>query len=323
MKNIILTVLSAFVSVIIFAQAPEMLNYQAVVRNSGGELIKNATVNFRISILQATETGTAVYTETHNASTNSQGLVNLKIGGGSSTDNFAGINWAANKYFLKVELDALGGTSYSHYSTSQMLSVPYSLFSEDADKLDGQSGAYYRSAANINAGTLDNARFNAYDDLSESGRLDNSSMSDILLRSQADTLYGRKYAFLAQLSADLALESGASTKMTFTQMFDVGGVYSSGEFTAPRTGTYHVSAAIQFCPGDDATRYNIYLYKNSGLYISNYASNSMDGAAVNRSISITVRLEAGDVLDVRAFQNSGSDVSIRKKDSYFSVCLIY
>src|SRR4030042_2658946 len=120
MKKIFLSFLIVLLAVITFAQAPEMLNYQAVVRNATGELIKSTSVNFKISILQTTDVGTAVYTETHNASTNAQGLVNLKIGNGTTTDIFADIDWSANVYYLKVEMDPAGGTSYSHFSTTQL-----------------------------------------------------------------------------------------------------------------------------------------------------------------------------------------------------------
>ncbi|MFO7657335.1 MAG: hypothetical protein R6W78_09725 [Bacteroidales bacterium] len=139
MKKILLTIVTVIIAVITFAQTPEMLNYQAVVRNSSGELIKSTSVTFRISILQATETGTPVYTETHNASTNTQGLVNLKIGNGTTTDNFATIDWSSNVYFIKVEMDPAGGTAYAHYSTSQLLSVPYALNAKQAETVSDEA----------------------------------------------------------------------------------------------------------------------------------------------------------------------------------------
>ena len=45
------------------------------------------------------------------------------------------------------------------------------------------------SADNITSGTLNVARYDAYDDLSSSGRLDNNSTTDLLTRSQADSRY--------------------------------------------------------------------------------------------------------------------------------------
>jgi len=130
-----------------------------------------------------------VYTETHNASTNSQGLVNLKIGNGTTTDVFADIDWSADAYYLKVEMDPAGGTSYSHYSTAQMLSVPYALHSKNAGMFDGNGSAFYLDAGNINAGTLNNARFSAYSNLGDGGYIDNTAGTDLLTQEQGDGRY--------------------------------------------------------------------------------------------------------------------------------------
>ena len=46
------------------AQAPEKMSYQAVVRDASDNLVTNQAVGMQISILQGSETGTAVYTET-------------------------------------------------------------------------------------------------------------------------------------------------------------------------------------------------------------------------------------------------------------------
>jgi len=80
------------------------------------------------------------------------------------------------------------------YSAGNQLSLSGTTFNVvegagsglDADLLDGQHGSYYRDASNINAGTLDNARFSAYGDLSAEGYLDNNASTDLLTRSQAD-----------------------------------------------------------------------------------------------------------------------------------------
>jgi hypothetical protein len=45
----------------------------------------------------------------------------------------------------------------------------------DADKLDGQHGAFYQTASNINAGTLNSSRFSAHGDLSTEGYLGNAA----------------------------------------------------------------------------------------------------------------------------------------------------
>ncbi len=111
------------------AQVPQMMSYQAVVRNAAGKLIQNATVGIRISVLQGSETGTVIYSEVHQALSNVNGLVTLEIGNGSPTVGvFSDIAWDQGPFFLKTETDPSGGNSYSVTGTSRLLSVPYSLY---------------------------------------------------------------------------------------------------------------------------------------------------------------------------------------------------
>lgn len=112
-----------------FAQAPERMSYQSVIRNNSGVLVSNTAVGIRISILQGSSSGTAVYTETHNVTTNANGLATLAIGGGTVVSGtFASIDWAAGPFYVKSETDPSGGSSYTITGTSQLLSVPYALY---------------------------------------------------------------------------------------------------------------------------------------------------------------------------------------------------
>src|ERR1017187_6415840 len=114
-----------------FAQAPQGMTYQAVVRNGSNTLITSTTVGMRISILQGSGTGTAVYVETQTPATNTNGLVTISIGSGVVVSGtFAGINWANGPYFIKTETDPTGGTTYTITGTSQLMSVPYALYAE-------------------------------------------------------------------------------------------------------------------------------------------------------------------------------------------------
>ncbi len=133
----IFTMLWAFLLLTInaFSQAPQKFNYQAVVRDDAGNLVSEQLVNMKISILQGSVDGTVVYSETHSPTTNSFGLVTLEIGGGTSTDDFTAIDWGSDAYFIKVELDATGGTTYTEIGTSQILSVPYALNAETVNEL--------------------------------------------------------------------------------------------------------------------------------------------------------------------------------------------
>jgi hypothetical protein len=127
MKKIYAIFLTALLSVCVFAQVPQKMSYQAVIRNSSDQLITNHAVGMQISILQGSLSGTAVYVETQTPTTNANGLVSIEIGGGAGFD---AINWANNIYFIKTETDPTGGTSYTITGTSQLLSVPYALYAK-------------------------------------------------------------------------------------------------------------------------------------------------------------------------------------------------
>ena len=121
---------SLLVTLSVWAQAPQKMSYQAVIRNSSNALLTSTPVGMQISILQGSSTGTAVYVETQTVSTNANGLVNLEIGTGAViTGTFATINWANGPYFIKTETDITGGTNYTISGTSELMSVPYALFS--------------------------------------------------------------------------------------------------------------------------------------------------------------------------------------------------
>ena len=105
----------------------------AIVRNAAGDLVTNQQVGMQISILKTTVGGTAVYVETQTPTTNGSGLVSIEIGTGTVvTGVFATIDWSTDTYFIKIETDPTGGTSYSIIGTSQILSVPYTLYANSA-----------------------------------------------------------------------------------------------------------------------------------------------------------------------------------------------
>lgn len=109
----------------VWAQSPQKMSYQAVIRNSIGQLV-TAQVGMQISILQGSSGGATVYAETQTPTPDANGLVTIEVGNGNPVA-FATIDWSAGPYFIKTEIDPAGGTSYTLTGTSQILSVPYAL----------------------------------------------------------------------------------------------------------------------------------------------------------------------------------------------------
>jgi len=111
------------------AQVPQSFNYQAIARDITGNLIINQAVGLKISILSGSSTGSVVYSETHNTVTNQFGLITLPVGQGTPlSGTFYSINWSTGVYWLKVEMDAMGGTNYIDMGASQLLTVPFAMY---------------------------------------------------------------------------------------------------------------------------------------------------------------------------------------------------
>ncbi len=148
MKKLLLSLAIAFiVQPLTWAQSPKAFNYQAVARDNAGQVLSEQPIGLRISILEGSFDGLAVFIETHQESTNEFGLLNLKIGAGINLlGDLNEIDWGANDYFLKIEMDIEGGNNYVEMGTSQLLSVPYALY---ATKSDTANAAYFADQSNL------------------------------------------------------------------------------------------------------------------------------------------------------------------------------
>jgi type VI protein secretion system component Hcp len=125
------------ISISSFAQAPEKISYQAVVRDATNTAVGNQVVGMKISILQGgtlDSPGANVYSETQTPTTNANGLLSIYIGAGTPvTGVFSGIDWSAGLYFIKTEIDPSGNNgNYTITGTTQLVSVPYALYAKTA-----------------------------------------------------------------------------------------------------------------------------------------------------------------------------------------------
>ncbi len=129
MKKIQLLFVGLILGGALFAQTPQSLKYQAIARNSEGVAIASSPIGLQFSIVANTVNGTTVYSETFTTTSNASGVFNVNIGTGNIVSgNFSEIEWGNDSYFLKVAMDVDGGTNYIEMGTSQLLSVPYSLY---------------------------------------------------------------------------------------------------------------------------------------------------------------------------------------------------
>lgn len=149
MKKLINLLVLACITTTAFAQSPEFTSYQAVIRDASNSLVASQNVSLRISILKDAADGTVVYQETQSATTNTNGLISIKIGAGTlipDSGSFAEIDWANGSYFIKTETDPSGNSNYTISGTSQFLSVPYAMYAKTSGSA---STSWTTSAANL------------------------------------------------------------------------------------------------------------------------------------------------------------------------------
>ncbi|MBN1924191.1 MAG: fibrobacter succinogenes major paralogous domain-containing protein [Prolixibacteraceae bacterium] len=143
---ILLSIALVYLSTASSAQSPEKVSYQSVIRDASGELVRSQSVGIRISILQGSAGGTAVYVETHTPETNVNGLATIEVGNGTPVSGtFSSIDWSNGPYFLKVETDPAGGTSYSIAGTSEIMSVPYALYAKTSETAQSVSPSSFQA----------------------------------------------------------------------------------------------------------------------------------------------------------------------------------
>ena len=116
-------------------QAPDRINYQAIVRDSNGDIVADQAVGVQVMLLQGSMSGTVVYSETHTPMTNAYGLVTFQIGGGTvGMGDITSIDWSMGPYYVQIGTDPTGGTDYSQIQgTSELVSVPYALYANASD----------------------------------------------------------------------------------------------------------------------------------------------------------------------------------------------
>ena len=109
-------------------------SYQAVVRDSKGELVSNKNVGLRITLTDQ-EGKQNYYQEVIKESTNSYGVLSVTIGAKDST--LLKLDWSKGVW-MRVEIDPAGGTSYTNMGTTPIQAVPYALYAANGGK--GEKG---------------------------------------------------------------------------------------------------------------------------------------------------------------------------------------
>lgn len=138
-NNILVTLLSVsllLLSQFSTAQAPQQFSFQGVARGADGKVVANKEIGYSFNLHQDNPGGPIVYTREGSATTNGSGIFNITVGTSASPIP-ATLEWGAKSFFLQVGVDSDGATngySFTDIGTTQLLSVPYSLYSNEAGK---------------------------------------------------------------------------------------------------------------------------------------------------------------------------------------------
>jgi hypothetical protein len=126
----------AFTSTLV-AQTPDLINYQAIVRDANNTVITNQSVSIKFIITEGLPNGLVIYEENQSSTTNSHGLINIKIGSGLMiTGTLDAIDWSANSYYLTTSIDPTGAANYTLSGISELVSVPYALHAKTVENAD-------------------------------------------------------------------------------------------------------------------------------------------------------------------------------------------
>lgn len=129
---LLFTFISFFHTQHTYAQSPDLISYQAVVRDTNGDVVTNTTIGLKLEINRDSSSGTLLFSESHTPTTTDEGLINIDIGGGTAiSGSVSSIEWGRGPYYITLYVDFNGGTNYTFMGSSKLSSVPYALYAPD------------------------------------------------------------------------------------------------------------------------------------------------------------------------------------------------
>ena len=244
MKRTLLLVIWSILTISIYAQVPQGISHQATIRNSDNELITSSPIGLRVSILPGSIEGIPVYVETHHPTSNSNGLITYVIGSGTVVSGvFSDIDWTSGIYFLKTEVDPLGGTDYVISGATQFHTVPFAFHAETAETFtetdpvysadpafsitDAGSGAVITDAERTKLGGIaDGAEVNVQSDWTEADNTNDAFIANkptlFTTSDETDPVYSADPAFSIT-------DAGSGAVITDVERTKLGGIAEGAE----------------------------------------------------------------------------------------------
>ncbi|MCC7245835.1 MAG: tail fiber domain-containing protein [Saprospiraceae bacterium] len=131
---------------------PQMFNYQSVIRDNNGNPITNQNVTLLFAIKSGAPNGPVAYSEKQSVTANEFGIINARIGNGTAVvGSFTNINWGGGSKYLTVSLESSPNV-FDVLGSSELLSVPYALYAQNAANGGGTGGDNWGSqSASVDA----------------------------------------------------------------------------------------------------------------------------------------------------------------------------
>ena len=278
------------------AGAPGVVGYQGQVTVGG--VAYTGTGYFKFAVVD--QAGTTSYWSNDGTSTGggqpanavtlavSGGLFNVLLGD-TTLANMTALPASAfsnTSSFLRTWFSS-DGTTFTLLSPDRRIAAaPYALQAQEAanaDTLDGQHGSYYQSASNLNAGTLDNARFSAHGDLAAESYLGNANgdlaqnNGQLQVGLNADALDGQHGSYFQNAGN---LNAGTLDNARFSAYGDLGAegyLGSAAGDLALNNGTLQATLNADLLDGYHLGHFNGQVPLSDGSINSNLNADLLDG----------------------------------------------
>ena len=301
MKTLLLTLLLLLTITAAWAQSPQRISYQSIIRDANNVVVASSAVSVKISLLQGTSTGPAVYVETHGITTNANGLVSLNIGEGTAiSGSFAGIDWSNGPYLIQTATDPTGGTDYSIVGTAPLNSVPYALNAANASVATTLAGTLPIASGGTGATTAAAARaalgLENVDNTSDANK-PVSTATQTSLSTKVDKVTGKELSTNDYSTAEKAKLAAITGNNTGDQVNIVGNAATATKLQAIVTingvafdGSANITlpsaaAGIPYTGATQSVDLGAYNLKVNGLTIGRGGGN-VDGNTANGSMSL-------------------------------------
>jgi len=139
-KVILLLAMSSLLSTMLLGQSiPEGMNYQAVARNSKGEILANQPIALKVILFSMQNSGKKeYYNEVHDVVTSPTGVFSLVIGKGTKESGvYESIPWSFENVWMEVAIKSKGQAGFAVISNSKLLAVPYAYHALTAERVTG------------------------------------------------------------------------------------------------------------------------------------------------------------------------------------------